>query len=49
MDNAITKMEKALYYIRNCAENASSIEKAIEQLRDELNNLENALEIEMNL
>ena len=48
MDNAINNMEKALYYIRNCAEDSGSIEKAIEKIRRELDNFENALEAEIN-
>jgi len=48
MDNVLGKMEKAIYYIRNCATELIDIERTIESLRRDIDNLESALECEIN-
>ena len=45
MDNALTAIEKAVYYIRNCAKDSTGVEKAIEEIQGKIGSLENALEV----
>ena len=45
MDNALAAIEKAVYYIRNCASDPKKVEDAIEEMQGEMDNLKNTLEV----
>ena len=47
MDIMLAKMEKAIYAIRNCVEEASEVEWQISTHRDAIDGLEVALETEI--
>ncbi len=48
MDRALTAIEKAVYRIRHCAEHASDVEEALNEINEATGNPEIALVLEMN-
>ena len=44
MQEALDEMEKQLYFIKNCAEQESEVQKSINKIYEKLAELENALQ-----